>query len=211
MSTSVVLGPVVAWLLSVMLAAAPPDRLTRGRTAPEAVETVEQATARYEEFARTVALVAYDPAESPLFGGADGRSRTAAVMLSVAFHESGFRRDVSLGVGSRARGDHGRSCTAWQFNIGSGKNISGHTCDELLADPEQAARDALRVLRVSMKSCAGLPVEERLSMYTAGRCEPGQIASRSRFRMAVRWFDRRREAWQDRDIVAALKVGGVDG
>lgn len=210
MSIHPLLKPVVSWLFTTMLAAVPPERLSYGRTYAEAVETVDQTKARYEEFASVVARVAYDPAEKPLFDGPDGRAKTAAVMLSVAFYESGFRRDVATGKGKHARGDHGRSCTPWQFNIGTGKNAYGHTCDELLADQDQAARDALQVLRSAMRGCTGLPVEERLSMYLTGRCEGGVVAARSRWSTAVRWLGRRTETWHDDHLAESLKVAGFE-
>lgn len=205
-----VLKPVVSWLFATMLSAVPPERLSYGRTYAEAVETIDQAKTRYEEFAAVVALVAYDPAEKPLFDGPDGRAKTAALMLSVAYYESGFRRDVATGRGKHARGDHGRSCTPWQFNIGSGRNQAGHTCDELLADQELAARDALQVLRSALRGCTGLPVEERMSMYLTGRCEPGVSAARNRWATAMRWLGRRTETWQDHELAEALKVTGFE-
>lgn len=205
MSIHPLLKPVVSWLFGTMLAAVPPERLSYGRTYAEAVESADQTKARYEEFASVVARVAYDPAEKPVFSGPDGRARTAALMLSVAFFESGFRRDVALGQGKHARGDNGRSCTPWQFNIGAGKNMYGHTCEELLRDPEQAARDALGVLRSAMYVCADLPVEERLSLYTTGRCEPGQPGAKARFATASRWLRRRTEVWSDHDVATSIE------
>lgn len=206
MSIHIALQPVVSWLLATMVTVAPPSRLTHGRTVPEAVETVEEATQRYEEFAGIIAKVAYDPAERPAFGGADARAKTASVMLAVALSESGLRKDVYLGVGKKARGDNGRSCTAWQFNIGKGKNVRGHTCEELLADQEQAARDALHVIRSSMGSCPTLPMSDRLSMYIAGSCVANHPGAQLRFSNAVRWLDKHPRRWNDDAVVRALRT-----
>ena len=205
-----VLKPVVSWLFATMLAAVPPERLSYGRTNADAAETVEQVKARYEEFAGVVARVAYDPAEKPLFDGPDGRARTAALMLSVAFYESGFRRDVALGVGRFSRGDHGRSCTPWQFNIGTSKNLYGHTCEELLADPDLAARDALQMMRSAVSVCGALPLDERLSLYMSGRCAPKMKGARRRYATAMRWMNRRTEAWADYQISESLMVEGFE-
>jgi hypothetical protein len=89
------MDPIIAWTLAIMLAWAPP-----GRSAiKEAIETPEAGTARYEEIARDAVKVAFDPAERPLVAGPRARSQSLAVLLAVAYHESGFRRDVDLGLG----------------------------------------------------------------------------------------------------------------
>lgn len=175
---------VVSWLTATMIAAAPLSRFSPGRVNQSAVESAEDATARYGDLAEAVARVAYDPDEPPLFAGPHGRAKTALLLLSVAYHESGFRRDVGTG---ELRGDHGRSCSYFQFNIGTGTNLAGHTCDDLLASHEVAARDALKLVRVAMRTCIRLSVPNRLSMYVSGRCVPHRQA-KARYTTAMRWF-----------------------
>src|SRR6185436_9297345 len=89
-----------SWLLGVMVATVPPGR---SRVPAEARESAEQGQARYAEIADAVARVALDPEERPVFGGKLGRERTAALMLALAFHESRWRRDVDLGLGTHGR------------------------------------------------------------------------------------------------------------
>ena len=179
---------IVGWLTSIMLAASPPEkRVSACGSDPEAFLAAERA--RYGELAEAVAEAAYDPALSSLYRGSHGRANTAVMMLSVAWHESGFRRDVDLGEGSRSRGDNGASCTIWQFNLGTkGRTRDGWTCSDLYADRTKAARSALGVLRSSMSMCGSLAPEFRLSAYTAGRCEDGQEQSRSRVLTARKWL-----------------------
>lgn len=190
---------VVSWLVSSMVAVAPPAKFARGRTAPEAVETEDQAKARYAQLADAIATVAYDPQERPAFDGEFGRAKTAMVLLSVAFWESSFRKDVATGA---ARGDHGRSCTYFQFNIGKGKTTSGHTCDELLADPVMAARDALSMVRSSMSTCTAVSPMDRLSMYTSGTCRVGEGRAQIRYSSAMRWLHRSPAPERDNKILS---------
>src|SRR6266567_3614595 len=97
---------ILAWALALMISWTPPGK---SRLA-DAVESPEDGKARYAEIARAAAKVAYDPATKPLFAGPKGRAATLALMLSVAWHESGFRKDVDLGVGKHARGSGTDSC-----------------------------------------------------------------------------------------------------
>src|SRR5690606_31670408 len=93
-----------AWLLSIMLTAAPPGK---SRYPEEARETAEQGKARYAAIAKAIAEVSLDEQEKPLFSGADGRLETALIMLTVSYHESHWRRHVDLGIGPRSRGGGG--------------------------------------------------------------------------------------------------------
>lgn len=190
---------IVTWLSGIMLSVAPPDRSVVIREA----NLVESEKARYEEFAEDVAKVAYDPEEAPLFSGKNARANTAAVLMSVAFYESGFRRDVDLGVGPQSRGDGGRSCTSFQFNIGTtGKTREGWTCKEMYADRTLAVRAALAMIRMSMSSCRSLPSEDRLSMYTSGHCQENQVQSRLRVTTARKWLQRWAPPMSDDDAAA---------
>ncbi len=181
---------IVTWLSGIMLQAAPPERAVMQGT-PDRDAVIQAERTRYEEFAEDVALVAYDPAEAPLYSGPHARAKTAVVLLATAFYESGFRKDVDLGIGPRSRGDSGRSCTAFQFNLGAeGRTRAGHSCSEMYADRTLAVRSALAVLRSSMRMCQSLAPEYRLSAYTAGRCEDGQAQSKMRVETARKWLGR---------------------
>lgn len=182
---------IVSWLSGIMTQVVPPSRAGNLAPASEREALVQAERERYEDFASDVALVAYDPEEKPLFAGPNGRARTAVMLLSTALYESGFRRDVDLGIGPRARGDGGRSCTAWQFNLGDkGKTREGWTCAEMYADRTLAVRAALTHLRSAMGACRHLPVEDRLSMYTHGMCVAGDEHARKRYGTFASWTSR---------------------
>src|SRR5262249_30979675 len=87
------------WLLGIMVAAVAPGR---ARFPREAVESEADGRSRYTAIARALADVALDPEEKPLFDGPTGRARTAAMLLALSYHESAWRRDVDLGLGSQA-------------------------------------------------------------------------------------------------------------
>lgn len=63
-------------------------------------ETREEGTARYAIIAKAIDNVS------------DGNDEMARMLVTVAFHESGFRRDVHEGVGEASRGD----CEWWNGN-----------------------------------------------------------------------------------------------
>jgi hypothetical protein len=181
------LGPprmnaLVAFLLAAMLAWSPPKD-------HEYYEPRDETIARYLKIAETIARVAMDPAEPPLFGGPDGRSETALFIASVAFYESGgFRRDVELGVGKHARGDSGRSWCLMQVNIGSGMTDERWTGADLVSDQDKCIRAGLHRMRESFNHCTKQTFIDRLSGYTDGRCRDGADASHRRIKRAVEFW-----------------------
>jgi hypothetical protein len=147
----------------------------------------------------------------------------ATVLLSVSFHESGFRKDVDEGKGKFARGDHGRSWCLMQMNVGSGRtrdwNLAksrfalatdpeeevekGYTGQELVEDRKKCFQAGLRLIVGT--SCKSLPPSEWLRAYASGSCEKGSDESKSRMGLAIRWFDRHRPAFKDIEIIESLK------
>lgn len=113
--SGVVSDPLHDWVVEAMVSWSPPGR----SFIKDAKETRDEGKARYAEIADAMLRVAYDPSEPAAFRGPTGRGRTLALMLSIAWHESGFRRDVDLGIGSMARGDSGRSWCLIQAQLGS--------------------------------------------------------------------------------------------
>jgi hypothetical protein len=168
---------VTAWILSLLLVVVPPGRVP-------ARESEADGRARYAEIAADIAAAVAD--EAPLFAGQFGRERTAALLVSVALFESGFRVDVDRGV---TLGDHGASCTLWQLNLGRGR-IDGFSCGELAANRRKAAALALRAMRRSRAACPNLPIEDMLRVYASGSCERGARESAERVRFAQRLFAR---------------------
>ena len=156
---------IISWLVAAMFAWTPAHEVDR---------------ARYTEIASDLTAVVYDPAEQPLFPGADGRAKTAALLASIAAHESTFRADVENG---RARGDGGSSWCFMQLHIGSGKTVEGWTGAEVTSDRKLCFRAGLHIARESFRMCNASPANEKLSAYASGQCgrsvESRQMISRA--------------------------------
>jgi len=138
--------------------------------------------ASYPATAGAIARVVGD--EVPLFEGSDGRARTAALMVSVAWFESAFQPGAVGDCGHAGpckKGETGQSHGLFQVQ-GQGE----------LKDPMDAARAALGMLRASMRVCRARPLEERLGWYAAGGndCDRGLRESRHRVLRAMWLFKR---------------------
>lgn len=205
--------------MSLMVSVAPPGRKLY---IPEAQETVEDATSRYEDIAKDVAYVVWDPQEKPIFHGSRGRERTATVLLAVITFESAFRKDVDFGVGKMSRGDGGKSWCLNQVNLGK-LNTSGSTPNrivvtiggrfkitdrqdegwsgqDLVDDRQKCFHSALAILRSSFASCGNNPIEERLTQYASGHCDQGEEASRIRMGLALRWMGTKLPKFKDAEV-----------
>lgn len=103
-----------------------------------------------DSYAATAAAIAtIVEAERPMFEGPRGRERTAALLVSLAWFESTFQPD--------ALGDKGKAHGLYQ--------VHGHG---ELADPVEATRVALSLVRMSFVLCRARPIEERLAWYAQG-------------------------------------------
>lgn len=205
--------------MSLMVSVAPPGRKIY---IPEAQETVEEATERYESIANDVAYVVWDPQERPIFHGSRARVRTAMVLLAVITFESAFRKDVDYGVGKLSKGDGGKSWCLNQVNLGLGDNYGntpyrivvnigggyrfstnqdeGWSGQDLVEDRQKCFRAALSVLRSSFRACSSLPIEHRLNQYASGHCDRGETASRIRMNLALLWMARKLPKFRDADV-----------
>lgn len=192
----------ILWLVSMMMAWAPPqcakgesprvDHCRAYRTYPEAVETREETAARYASIAEAAVDAAFDPNEDVLVSGMHARERTVLILLSVAFYESGFRRDVDLNLGPRARGDSSTSWSIWQIRLdkhGASFTPEGWTGPDLIADRSKAARAALHKLRHGVRVCSG-SLADRIAIYRWGRCHEADPNDQARIDLAERWFPR---------------------
>lgn len=177
-----------AIVLSWAMRELPPDRYAALPTYPEARETAEERAERYAEIARDISDVVLEdrPQASPT-----ARRRTAALLFSIAIHESGLARDVDLGPCAPARlkiggCDGGRAVSLWQ--------VQNHD----LPTRKDAARTALRLARRSLTACRHLPTRYQLAAYASGTC----ISEKGRARSAEIWkiFER-----VTRDPVAIVK------
>jgi hypothetical protein len=139
-------------------------------------ETEDEATARYETIADDVTAVAMDESEAPLFSGPAGREATGLLLAAVAWHESGYRRDVDQCEGHLARGDHGHSVGLLQ--IFSGPNYEGHTAKEICEDRRLAIRLGLHVLRRAKDACSRGGPSAWLRGYASGSCTAGYASAR---------------------------------
>ena len=175
------MDPIMAWAVALMVSWAPPGR----SHIKDAIEEPEAGKARYEEIARAAARVAYDPATPPLFRGPRGRASTMALLLAVASHESGFRRDVDLGIGKLARGSGTDSCLL-QIRVGKGKTAEGWTHEDLVGDREKCFRAGHSLIKRSFGACRRLPLLDWLGAYTRGRCARDEPLSRARLGRALR-------------------------
>lgn len=198
------------WLTDRMLSWMPPGR----SYIPEAKETPDEGKARYEKIADAMISVVYDPSERPIFTGKYGRARTLALVASVSWFESGYRKDVDLGTGALGRGDRGRSWCMMQImlgtpdpKVGSTKSrvfltqdsfkivqpndprwASAYSGADLVQDRQKCFRTGLHLLRNSFRACRSLSVEDRLGVYGSGRCQAGWQPGRYRVRKAQRWL-----------------------
>lgn len=183
------LAPLAAWIYAAMVVLSPLDRANLP-TVPEARETPEERGARYEEIAATLAMVV--ESERPLFSGRDGTRSTAATALAVLFFESGFRRDVDLGLGKQARGG-GLDACGMQLRLGRGQlTAEGWSAEEIMADREKCYRAGIHFIRRSYVACAALAPEHRLAVYASGTCAegPGWRESKKRIDLARRILGR---------------------
>lgn len=216
----------ISWLLSFMVVVAPPTR-TQFYTA--AKETPQEAEDRYKSIAADIMDVVYNPNIPPLFGGPDGRARSAAIVMSIMLHEGGFRRDVDYGLGTAGLGDGGQSYCLMQIKLGKGKTntynrkhnrfflwnddpadrVEGWTGPELVKDRKKCIEAGYRIIRSSFASCHSLTMPHWLTVYASGSCTTeGDAARKSATRMnvALNWFNTHQPVgFHDVDILAALR------
>ncbi len=205
--------------MSFIVVAAPVDR---PQFIPEAKETSEEATARYQSIADDIASVVWNPQNPPLFKGPEGRAKTAAIMLGIMKFESGFRKDVDLGVGKQSRGDGGRSWCLMQINIGNGRTmpwnikyqrlptpndpkdevVQGWTGLELVTDRKKCVEAGYRIMKVSFEMCHNLPVGDWLRVYASGSCDGGAKQSQARVNFGVKWFNANKPTFTDDEALA---------
>lgn len=177
----------IAWVLSLLVLALPPDRV---QAQPGWDEAPSAREARYLAIATDVAAVVYAPGARTLYAGPRGRARTAALLVAVAVLESGLAADVDLGPcyrgrdGRSMRCDSGRAHGLWQVHA-----------PEVAGDRRAAARAALRVLRGSFAAATGerdhaWSAEERLShrldLYAGGRSRAAHLLGMARLALADR-------------------------
>lgn len=194
-----------AWLVAAMTAWSPIDR---PHYIFEAKETPEQATERYEAISWAVVNVAYNPNNAPviLAKGDHSRASTALLMVSLAFFESGFRRDIDLGQGKYSAGDFGRSHCMMQIQTGSNRRDTSTlekligkswSAEDLVQDRDKCFTAGFIIMSKSFTACHSLPLEQRLAVYASGNCDEGHEESEKRFNKAHRWYDGHKPIFPD--------------
>ena len=138
-------------------------------------EPLADAQTRYESIAEDITAVVMDESEPPLFEGPAAREATGVLLSAIAWHESGFRKDVDVCKGVMSKGDNGRSVGLLQ--VMAGPNYEGHTSKEICADRRLAIRLGLHVLRRAKEGCKGAP-RSWLQSYAAGGCGIKSASSR---------------------------------
>lgn len=186
---------IIAAYVSVMQSLAPAERVTRLPQLPGWEETAQERTERYESIARDLYRVLEK--EPALFPGEQGKHRTAAWILGVAFMESGFAKDVDVGPcyrGSKkyaGRCDSGRSACMLQLMVSGGTTHEGYSKADLFADRTKCFTSGLRRMRKSMDNCVKLGgPEAALSQFASGSCVRGLRESRARVRLGETTFSR---------------------
>jgi hypothetical protein len=163
------------WIFAVLVALAPPDRYAPLQALPGWSETPAEREARYRTIAADLdAVIAAAP---PLFGGAGGKRETAALILAVAHHESGFAPDVDLGPCYRGRDGRSLRCDAGRAACVMQVRGTPEEQRELFADRRRCFREGLRLLRRSLSACSKLPPSKRLAAYASGSCAGGHKES----------------------------------
>lgn len=213
-----------AWLVDRMKKWSPAGR----SFIKDAKETKEEGEARYSEIASAAISVVYDPSEKPIVEGKNARAKSLAILMSLSWFESGFRRDVDFGIGSLGRGDSGKSWCMVQVLLGP-PNGSGKTTrrvvlgpdgtvdvvtdksatlgwggEDLVADRTKCYRVGMRLLRKSFRSCSGQAFEDRISTYGAGKCLKNWEPSRVRVERAKRWLAESPPPMGDQTVISAL-------
>ena len=135
--------------------------------------------ARYADIASTIADVASDLGEAPLFEGGDGRERTALLLASIASYESGcFRTDVQF-CAPTGSGDGGHAWGIYQSHLSRAR-----VCWSL----RSATLVALEQVRKSVAACSREPWRYKLSLYASGSCASGHREARNRYeRASIYW------------------------
>jgi hypothetical protein len=180
--------PIISWLVALMVLVSPPEvaavRSCSTRL-PGACETPDERLTRYRDLATAMAEEA---TARPLYGGRAKVANTAALYLAITYFESGWRRDVDLGIGSAARGGGVDSCVM-QIRLGKGMvTQEGYDWTALVADRRKCVESGARLVRQSFNACRDLPPEERLAAYASGSCSNpvGKAKSRERVLFARR-------------------------
>ena len=164
-----------AWILSIMLSLAPPQGSSD--------ESVYDQFERYDSIAADLTA---EVEQGPwLFSGPQADRRTALIMLSIMFMESGFHYGVDVG---RIAGDGGRSVCVLQRMVGNSETPEGWDRVDLIRDRRKCIRSALNLAGKCNGMCGG----DWIKAYGSGSCSRGGKAAAKRwalyYRLRRRWM-----------------------
>mgnify|MGYP000942144439 CR=1 FL=1 len=168
-----------AWVFSTILALAPSNDYTKK------FESETEMKSRYQDIAND--MVDAIEASKPIFKGDRAELDTAALLISIAKFESGFRKDIDDGI---VKGDSGRSVCLAQINIGNSKvrvgddEMRSWMAKDLIMDRKKCFMVAIETIRESMRACKGYKGSDMLSMYTTGTCQKDEKYARHRWNLA---------------------------
>ena len=170
------------WVLDLMLQVSPPHSW------PQGVESQEVRLDRYRAIARTIDEVVRDPGVRLPFSGSEAQRNTTVLLLTIAHHESGFRRDVDVGPCEKGWCDGGRSACLLQVMVGRGTTPEGWSKADLFADRRKCVLAGLRQVRQSFGGCRHLDRALWLTQYASGGClsEEGRKRSQEMFHALAR-------------------------
>jgi hypothetical protein len=163
----------VAWVLSILVAAAPPEK--------KAPEPEAEVLERYEAIATSIVEASFETTR-PIFIGRSPRSHSMALMAAVAVVESGLRADVDRGEKRGTRGE----CTVFQL-----MPRQKGDCEAWLADRHLAAVTAHEMMARSRVACLktrGASLDIMLAAYASGSCEAGLEESKARVTYGLRMY-----------------------
>jgi len=179
---------VVLWLVSAMTAWVPTSQHVYLK------ESAADANVRYNSIASDALQVAFDPNEAPLFKDPKGqaRIRTALLLIAIARHESTYVKRVEEGHCLKGECDNGFAHCLMQVHTEGGGLVldsdtysfaKDHTKEwreankakiltkaSLIEDRKVCFKAALHKLRESFRICRGMPVEDRMGIYTGEGC-----------------------------------------
>lgn len=155
-----------AYALGLMLAKAPLS-IADAPAYPGWSETQEQRLERYKGIAEAAAEV--------------GKTKAvAAELLALSLHESGWSRDVDLGLcyrgkdGKSTRCDSGRAACLMQVRTDVHRE---YKAEELFADRKKCFAAGLAVLNRHKRQCAKLSPDHAYDGYASGSCLDGMSLS----------------------------------
>ena len=180
------MNTLATWILTVLLSIAPPHKNSKYSKESEA-----DMKERYISIAKDMSIAIQN--SKPLFQGKDVELRTAALLTSIAFYESGFKKEVDDG---RSRGDDGRSWCLMQINIGNNHvrvgddTMRSWTGKDLVKDRQKCLAVGLEMIRLSLNQCSKFKGGSALSAYTTGKCIANEKHAVFRWNFSQRLLNR---------------------